>query len=369
MYRAVELGHVIAGPYAGLLLRQLGFDVIKVEPINGDPTRHDDVMGDSMFVFLNRGKKSIAIDLRRQEGREVFLRLIERSNVLVDNLAPGALERLRLGRDVLFSVNKNLVHCSIKGYPSHGARSNWPAYGTLIEAVSGVMWSNGYSRLPASITDMATALYCVITVLWALLNNKPGYYEVTLYQSSVAWLGYYIIAYQTLGKLFPSAGDKLPFWAPYELFKTTDGYIYIGVANDTIWGRFCKALNVAACGDPRFSTNANRVKLREELHQIIEEKTKQYTTKELLELLLKNDIPAAPVQDITEVINDPDILWDTSASTEGKPVKIPKIPLPSSLDGLKAPNIGEHGESILKELGYDEPYIEQLAKNGIIKIK
>ncbi|AEA13601.1 Citrate CoA transferases subunit alpha of citrate lyase [Thermoproteus uzoniensis 768-20] len=367
MYRAVELGHVIAGPYAGLLLAQLGFDVVKVEPVGGDPTRRDDVMGDSIFVFLNRGKRSVALDLKRPEGREIFLKLVERSDVLVENLAPGALERLGLGRDVLFGANKNLVHCSIKGYPSGGAKSNWPAFGTLVEAVSGVMWSNGGARLPASITDMGAGLYCALTVLWALLQRRPGYYEVSLFQSDLVWLGYYIIALQTLGKIFEASGDKLPFWAPYELFKTADGEIYIAVANDAIWARLCGALRSVACSDPRFSTNAGRVQHREELHKILEAETSRYRTDELLRLLLEHDVPAAPMLDIRAAAADEDASWDTTSAGGRDGVRVPRLPLPGSLHGARAPNIGEHTREVLRELGYGDSEIEQLIGRGVVR--
>lgn len=368
MFRAVELGHVIAGPYVGLLLAHMGFDVIKVEPIGGDPTRRDDVMGDSIFVFLNRGKRSIALDLKKPEGREIFLKLIGRSHVLVENLSPGALDKLGLGKDVLFGANKDLVYCSIKGYPSGSRKGNWPAFGTLVEAMSGVMWANGRSRLPASITDMGAGLYCALTVLWALLFKKPGYYEVDLFQSDLVWLGYYIIALQTLGKAFEASGDKLPFWAPYELFRTADGEIYIAVANDAIWARLCKALNTEACGDPKFATNAGRVAHRDELHAILESRTTKFKTAELLDLLLKNDVPAAPLVDIRAVVNDGDAHWDLTKAGGRDGVRVPRAPLPGSLDGVKAPEVGEDGVEILEELGYSEQEIRLLAEKNVVKI-
>lgn len=364
----MELGHVVAGPFAGEVLVQLGFDVIKVEPLGGDPSRHDDVLGDSMFIYFNRGKKSLALDLRRDEGKEVFLKLIKSSNVLVENLSPGSMERLGLGKDKLLSVNPSLIYCSIKGYPEGELRS-WPAFGTLVEASSGVMWSNSNARLPASITDMATSLYCVITILWALLNNKPGYYEVTLYQSSIAWLGYYIIALQTLGRVFPGMGDKLPFWAPYELFRTRDGkYVYLAVANDNIWQRFCRAIGREdLINDPRFRTNADRVRNREELHSLLQDEVfSNYDLGEVIRLLLSNDVPAAPMADLNEVINSTSAQWDFTMRG-GSLIKIPRIPLPGDLDRKEAPTLGQESLEVLRELGYDEDEIRELISKGIIK--
>jgi crotonobetainyl-CoA:carnitine CoA-transferase CaiB-like acyl-CoA transferase len=366
MYRVVELGHVVAAPFAGEVLAQLGFDVVKVEPIGGDPTRRDDVLGDSMFVYFNRGKRSLALDLRSAEGREVFLRLLGSSHVLIENFAPGAMERLGLGRDLMFKVNPKLVYCSIKGYPQ-GEYRDWPAFGTLVEAISGVMWSNGSSpsRLPASITDMGAGMYCVINVLWALLNNRPGFYEVTLYQSSVAWLGYYIIAYQTLGKLFPGTGDKLPFWAPYELFETADGrYVYIAVNNDERWVRLCRVLGL----DPgAFGSNAERVRRRDEVHRMVQSVIIKYRLEDILNLLISNDIPAAPLMSIPDIMSSGIPEWE-GVRRDGGDIRVPRLPVPGSLVDRGIPRVGEHTQEILRELGYDDDYIRSLAVRNVIRV-
>ena len=368
VFRVVELGSIIAAPFAGLVLAHLGFDVVKVEPLGGDFTRYDDVMGDSIFVFLNRGKRSMAIDLKKPEGRDLFLRLIARSNVLIENLSPGAMDRLGLGDDVLFKANPRLVYCSIKGYPG-GEYRGWPAFGTLVEAASGVMWNNGNARLLASITDMGAALYCVIDVLWALLNNRPGHYEVTLYQSDAVWLGYYMIAYQELGKLFQSLGDALPYWAPYELFRTADDkYVYIAVANDAIWRRLCKALGLeGVMEDPRFRTNADRVRNRGELHRVIEDVTRRYTRDELLRLLLSNDVPAAPLMTLPEVINSDIPQFEETKVMSGVVVKVPKLPIEGGLNNREVPGIGQYTMEILREIGLNQEEINRLINNNVIK--
>jgi crotonobetainyl-CoA:carnitine CoA-transferase CaiB-like acyl-CoA transferase len=327
MPRVLELGSVVAAPFAGEVLARLGFEVIKVEPPGGDPTRRDDVLGDSMFIAYNMGKKTITLDLKTPEGKRSFIELIRGSDVFIENLSPGAMERLSISKDIILRENSSLVYCSIKGYPE-GKYRNWPAFGTLAEAVSGVMWSNGNSRLPASITDMNCALYCVITVLWALLNKRAGYYEVTLVQSAAANLNYYLITYQTLGKLFPGTGDRLPFWAPYELFKTNNGYIYIAINSDYKWAKLCEALGINdLIADPRFKNNVDRVKNRDKLHEIIENITLKYSTEYLLELLLANDIPSAPLMTVADLINSDIFTWEY-VSIHDKKLKMIALPLP-----------------------------------------
>ncbi|AOL16588.1 carnitine dehydratase [Sulfolobus sp. A20] len=361
--RVIELGHVIAAPFAGLILANLGFEVIKVEPLNGDPSRRDDVLKDSMFLFNNRGKKSVALNLKSEKGREIFLKLIKSSNVLIENYSEDTMEKLGLTKEVLMRENPSLVYCSIKGFPK-GKYERKPAFGTIIEAMSGIMKANGNARLPASITDMGTSYSCVITVLWALLMNKPGYYRIDILQNEVTWLGYYIIAYQTLGKLFYGGRDELPFWAPYELFKTKDEkLIYIAINNNEKWSSLCKVLGLEnLINDSRFESNEKRVNNRKVLHELIQDKIKGYTLDELLDDLSRFDIPASPLLDIPDLINENLVEWE-----EVDGLKIPKLPLPGSLKS-KAPKLGEHTISILKELGYNENDIKEMIKDRVILV-
>lgn len=327
MPRILELGSVVAAPFAAEVFAHLGFEVIKIEPPGGDPTRRDDVLGDSMFIAYNRSKKTITLDLKKPEDKRSFIELIRESDVFIENLAPGAMERLSLGKDVILKENPSIIYCSVKGYPE-GKYRNWPAFGTLAEAVSGVMWSAGNSRLPGSITDMNCALYCVVDVLWALLNKRAGYYEVTLAQSAATWLNYYLIAYQTMGKLFPGSGDRLPFWAPYELFKTYNGYIYIAIPNNNKWAKLCEVLGMKdLITDPRFENNSNRVKNRDELHVIIENITQKYSTEHLLELLIASDIAAVPLMTVADLVNSDIFIWE-HVNAHDKKLKVIALPLP-----------------------------------------
>lgn len=365
MYRVVELGHVIAAPFAGEVLRHLGFDVVKVESMQGDPTRNDDVLGDSMFVFNNRGKRSIAIDLRREKGREVFLRLISRSHVLIENLSPNAMDRLGLSDEVPFSANPSLVYCSIKGYP-RGKYENLPAFGTIIEAESGIMHANGRARLPASITDMNASMYCVITVLWALLMGKPGHYRVDIVQGDAVWLGYYLIAYQKLGRVFEGGSDELPFWAPYELFRTSDGReFYLAVNDNAKFERLCRALGLEdLLRDERFRSNADRVRNRKILHEVLQRKFDSMRFEEIMETLRRNDIPVGRLNTLKDLLNDKLIAWDTYNG-----ILIPRLPLPGSLDNQDVPGIGGNTLEILRELGYSEDEIGNMIEEGVVAVR
>ncbi len=361
--RVIELGHVMAGPFTGLMLANLGFEVIKVEPLTGDPSRRDDVLKDSMFLFNNRGKKSIALNLKNEKGREIFLKLIKTSNVLIENYSEDTMEKLGLTKEVLMRENPSLVYCSIKGFPK-GKYERRPAFGTIIEAMSGIMKANGNARLPASITDMGASYTCVITILWALLMKKPGYYRIDILQNEVTWLGYYIIAYQTLGKLFYGGKDELPFWAPYELFKTKDEkLIYIAINNNEKWSSLCKVLGLDnLINDPRFESNEKRVNNRKILHELLQEKIKDYTLDELLDNFSHYDVPASPLLDIPDLINENFVEWEEIDS-----IKIPKLPLPGGMNS-RAPRLGEHTVPILKELGYNENDIEEMIKYKVILV-
>ncbi|QXJ32536.1 CaiB/BaiF CoA transferase family protein [Saccharolobus shibatae] len=365
MYRVVELGHVISAPFAGEILAHLGFEVIKVEPIQGDPSRRDDVMGDSMFVFNNRGKKSIAMDLKSNKGKEVFLKLIKESHVLIENLSPYTMEKLGFDEKTLFSVNPNLVYCSIKGYPK-GKYENLPAFGTIIESISGIMDANGKARLPASITDMNTSTYCVITILHALLMRKPGHYRVNIVQADAVWLGYYLIAYEEFGKVFEGGKDELPFWAPYELFRSREGEeFYLAVNDDPKFSRLCKLLGLEELlKDERFRTNSDRVKNRKELHELLQDKFTKMKLDDIVNLLSKNDIPVAKMNKLQEVVNAGFIEWEKRYNSN---TIIPKLPLPGSLDNKKEPSLGENTVEILGELGYNEEEIKIMIKENVIR--
>ncbi|ACP54630.1 CaiB/BaiF CoA transferase family protein [Saccharolobus islandicus] len=362
MYRVIELGHVISVPFAGEILRHLGFEVIKVEPLLGDPSRADDVLGDSMFIFNNRGKRSISIDLKKDKGREVFLKLIENSHVLIENLSPYAMDRLGLSDDVIFSTNPSLIYCSVKGYPK-GKYENLPAFGTVIEAESGIMDANGKARLPASITDMNASTYCVITILWALLMKKPGHYRVDIIQTNTVWLGYYFIAFQKYGKLFEGGKDELPFWAPYELFKSSEGKEFYLAVNDNIkFTKLCKALGLDdLLVDGRFKTNADRVTNRKILHEKLQQKFSSMKLEEIINILRYNDIPIGKLNNVKDLVSNELVEWDIFGN-----VKIPSLPLPGSLNNQDVPDLGEDTLNILKELEYSENEIEDMIKENII---
>ncbi|AWR95767.1 CaiB/BaiF CoA transferase family protein [Acidianus brierleyi] len=362
MYRAIEIGHIISAPYAGEILAHLGLDVIKIEPIQGDPTRIDDIMGDSMFLFNNRGKKSIAIDLKKNKGKEILLRLIRESNVLIENLSPNTMDKLGFSDNVIFSVNPSLVYCSIKGYPK-GKYENSPAFGTIIEAVSGIMEANGKARLPASITDMNASTYCVITILWALLTKKPGHYRINIVQADLAWLGYYLIAYQKYGKIFEGGKDELPFWSPYELFVSSEGKeFYLAVNDNNKWIRLCKAIGMEnLLNDNMFKNNADRVGNRDILHKILQDKFSKMKINDIVKLLRENDIPVSEVNSIPNLINSELVEWEKLNN-----ILIPKLPLIGSLEGKREPKVGENTREILSNLGYSDEEIENMSKEYVI---
>jgi crotonobetainyl-CoA:carnitine CoA-transferase CaiB-like acyl-CoA transferase len=387
--RVLELGHIIAGPSAGLLLADLGADVIKVErPGEGDQTRGMPAGNAANFHFLNRNKRSVTIDLKGSaEGRELFLRLVKACDVVIDNFAYGAVEGLGLGYDVLARENPGLVYLALKGFLP-GPYEARPFLDELAQMSAGLAFMTGPRGQPmragASIVDVGAAAYGVIAVLAALQQRaKTGRgQKITsgLYETTVFWVAQWLANYGATGE--PSVplpelrqGTRMG-WGIYQLFTAADGEeIFIGVTSNAHWERFCTEFGLAdLLADERLNDNRKRVAARGWLPERVADEMRKYPSAELAERLERVRIPYAPLRRPDQLVDDPHLnasdQWVSTPLPGRPPAKLPKMPVRSTAFefGLRrpAPGLGEHTREVLEEFGLATEEIDALASRRVI---
>ena len=387
--RVLELGHIIAGPSAGLLLADLGADVIKVEkPAEGDQTRGMPAGNWANFHFFNRNKRSVAIDLKgSQEGRDLFLRLAKSTDVVIDNFAYGAVEGLGLGYEVLSKVNPRIIYMALKGFLP-GPSEARPFLDELAQMAGGLAFMTGPKGKPmragASVVDVGAAAYGIIAVLAALhQRERTGVgQKITsgLYETSVYWVGQWLANFAATGE--PSVpmpeirqGTRMG-WGIYQLFEASDGeQVFIGITSNAHWERFCTEFALGdLLADERLNDNAKRVAARGWLPARIGEEMRKYGSAELAERLERARIPFAPLRRPDQLVDDHHLnasnqFMDTPLPGRGT-AKLPKMPVRSTAYefGLRrpAPELGEHTRDVLTELGLTKDEIDALASRRVI---
>jgi itaconate CoA-transferase len=378
---------VLSGPFATCLLADMGAEVIKIErPGVGDVIRSWDsvVKGlSSGYVWLNRNKRSLTVDVKKEKGRKILRELAERSDIFFENYAPGVAGRLGLGYDKLGEINARLIYCSLSGYGQDGPYRDVKAYDLLIQGEGGIIATTGYPDKPAragiAIADIASGMYAAIGILLALYQReKTGqgqFIDVSMLDSIVSWLGYFPHHYWHAGEEPARVGMRHHYVTPYGPYLAADGeYVNLAVASASDWEIFCKKVieKPELLEDPRFATVEGRRKNRGLLEELIENIFLQKDHKHWLEQLKKAELPHGIVRGIAQVLAHPQVVARKLIREAESPVgQVPVIANALKMSSSEArydriPALGEDNDAILRALGYDADAIETLRQDKVI---
>jgi formyl-CoA transferase len=387
-HKVIDLTHHLAGPWCTMILGDLGADVVKIESKEGDSAREYPPMtesGDSgAFLTTNRNKRSIAIDLRRPEGRDLVLRLAAEASVFVQNFRPGAAERLGLSYEALSAINPRIVYCNISGFGQTGPRAEEGGRDLVAQAMSGLMSVTGFpgsepAKVGVPLTDLGTGLYATIGILGALIEaertGKGQQVAVSLFETSLNLLLYETVEYFFSGRVPQPVGSGHRLSAPYQAYPGSDGYFIVCAESARNWPIFCEILGVTELmSDPRFLTNELRVVHVAELAELIAPRTRTMPTSHWIDLFVKARIPAARVNSVPEALDDPQakargIVIETDHPRAGRVRSIaPAIEFGRTPATIRrhAPALSENADEILAEMGLDEAAIGELKAAGVV---
>jgi formyl-CoA transferase len=389
--KVLDLSRVLAGPYCSMMLGDLGAEVIKVElPRAGDDTRHwgpPEAGGEAAYYLcLNRNKRSLTVNMKTAAGREIIKRLALRSDVLIENYKVGTLKKMGLGYEDLSRENPRLIYCSITGFGQNGPYKDKPGYDFMIQGMSGIMSFTGEPNGPpmkvgVAIVDITAGLFATSAILAALrhrdLTGEGQFIDIALLDAALAWLANVGSNYLVSGELPRRYGNGHPNIVPYEPFKAGDGaYVALAVGNDRQWQDFCRLAGLEPLSrDPRFATNPQRVRYREELIPLIAEKMLEKTSDEWLRELDAWKIPCGPINTLDKVFADPQVkerqmVAEVPHPTAGS-VRLVASPLKFSQTPCRIyrhpPLLGEHTAEVLRTvLGHTQQEIEALRREEVI---
>ncbi len=371
------------GPACGLVLADLGAEVIRIEPLDGDPTRKLKGFGTGYYPFFNRNKKSIAIDIKSDAGREVIFKLLESTDVLIENFAPGTMDRLGFGYEALASTYPTLVYCSLKGFLP-GPYSSRLALDEVVQFMSGIAYMTGPIGQPlragASVIDIMGGSYGAIAILAALrerdATGKGQLVKSALFETAAFLMGHHMAYAAVTKEPVPPMPARVSAWAIYRTFNTCENeLVFIGVTSDKQWVRFCESFEMHdLLADERLATNNGRIDQREWLIPDLISRIAKYSKADVLQRCENADLPFSPIAKPEDLFTDEQLIQGHSLLEtilpNGDTTQLPRLPLLLGDEGsqleINPPKIGEHSKEILSKIGIDQATIEKLLRENII---
>ncbi len=383
--RVVEFVHMVMGPTCGLVLGDMGAEVIKIEPLEGDHTRKLTASGAGFFPAYNRNKKSLAVDLKSARGKEIVHRLVARADVVTENFRPGAMASLGFGYEALSKENPGLVYCSHKGF-LRGPYAHRTALDEMAQMMGGLAYMTGPKGRPlragASVNDVMGGVFGAVAVMGALYQRKATgrgqYVESALYENNVFLMAQHMMESLATGRPAVPMPERVRAWAVYDTFTTVEGeQVFVGVVTDTQWKVFCEAFDLPQfLTDPSLATNPQRVEQRGRTIPVITELFSRMSKADLMARFEALGLPFAPIARPEDLFDDPHL----NASGGLAPITLPdgtatKVPiLPIEMDGhrlgvrLDLPKVGEHTREVLESIGYGAREIDELNAAKVIRL-
>lgn len=385
--KVVEFTHMVMGPAAGLMLADLGADIIRIEPAQGDNTRRLPGSGAGYFPMYNRNKRSLCVDLKSEAGKTLVLKLVDAADVLIENFRPGTMDRLGFGHEALRARNPGLIYCSEKGFLS-GPYEHRTALDEVAQMMGGLAYMTGPPGQPlragTSVIDVQGGMFGALGIIAALYQRKEtgeGQQVVaSLFESTVFLVGQHMAQYAVTGKAAAPMPARVSAWAIYQVFETgDDDQVFVGVVSDKQWKLLCESFGLdELAADESLATNNDRVRHKERLLPIIKDTFRQYTKQQLMAKLEKTGLPFAPITRPEELFDDPHLAANngllpitvTDGERAGETSKLPALPL--EMDGHRfgihrpVPRKGQHTREIMAEAGYSDAEIDALIEQGAV---
>ena len=385
--KVLEFTHMVMGPAAGVILADMGADVIKIEPVTGDATRHLPGSGAGYFPMYNRNKRSLCINLKSEEGRDVALGLAKDADVVIENFRPGTMDRLRFGYEVLSKQNPRLIYCSEKGFLA-GPYEHRTALDEVAQMMGGLAYMTGPPGQPlragASVIDVQGGMFGALGIIAALhqrhATGKGQHLVASLYENTVFLVGQHMAQYAVTGQAASPMPVRVSAWAIYQVFETGDDeQVFVGVVSDKQWKDFCAAFELTDFAkDSSLDGNSDRVKHKDRIIPVIQETFRRYTKQQLMDKLERSGLPFAPIAKPQELFDDVHLnagagllpITVTDGENAGQKTKLPALPLEmhGQRFGIRrdVPQAGQHTREILQQAGYNDEQVEALIRNGIV---